>query len=161
MMHTDAERLKNLAAHLSELAVEGRRSLIDEHSASFRWLMASFLALNGGGMIGLKDFRLSSPEYALVAGISFFLGIVCALLIAFLGQKSNQRMIEPMSHLAVYWHGVSMTGEVDEAIQADIDMRIVDATKKGRWPSRAGFGSLAFFAAGLTAIAMGWVPTGP
>ena len=151
------DELRLSALHLSELGVEGRRNLTEEHSASFRWLMASFLAINGGGLISLKDIKLSDATHAFVSGIMFFGGIVFALLIAFLGQKSNQKMLDPMARMALYWRGVASTGILNPEVQQDIDDRMSTALKSAKWPSRSGFLSLLFFALGLAAIAHGWV----
>ena len=155
-MNNDDE-LQLSALHLSELGVEGRRHLTEEHSASFRWLMASFLAMNGAGLISLKDIKLSDPTHAFIGGIAFFVGIVFALLIAFLGQKSNQKMLDPVARMSLYWRGVATTGILNQEVQQDIDDRMSVAMKSAKWPSRSGFLSLLFFAFGLAVIAHGWV----
>ena len=157
MMQNEVEQLKIIAAHVCEQAVDGRRQLIDEHTASFRWLMASLLALNGAGLLSLKDIKLSNSTFTLIAGSAFFLGIALAMLIARLGQKANQQMLDPMSRLALYWRNVAATGEIDEETQTDLDQRVSKAIKGAKWPAAAGFASFTFFATGLVAIAIGWV----
>ena len=151
------DELKISALHLSELNMEGRRHLSEEHSASFKWLSASLLAMNGAGLLGLKDIKLTDPTHALISGAAFYTGIVLALLIAFLGQKSNQKMLDPVARSSLYWRVVAHSGILNEAVQKDIDGRIAMAMKFARWPSRVGFASLTFFSVGLAALALGWV----
>lgn len=151
------EQLRAVAAHVTEQAVEGRRHLLEEHSASFRWLMASLMAINGAGLISVKDMTFAEARYALAAAASFFFGIVCALLIAYFGQNSNQKMVDPLSRIALYWRSVAISGELDEKIQKELDLRMSEATKHSKWPARVGFASLGFFTLGLASIGIGWM----
>ncbi len=105
----------------------------------------------------MKDIKLSDSTYALISGAAFYIGIFLALLIAFLGQKSNQKMLDPVARASLYWKMVAHTGVLNEAVQEDIDGRIAGAMKFARWPSRVGFASLIFFSMGLAAIALGWI----
>ena len=141
--------LTTLAMHICEQSMASSRMLMEEHSATFKWLMASLLALNSGGLFLIKDFFSNDHYFSVLAALAFFIGIFLSLMIAFVGQKSHQKMLPPVNKLAIYWRSVALTGEKNEDLKSRITKEMDEATVLGRWPSRIGFGSFFFFGLGL------------
>ena len=146
---SDNAPVKAIAAHTADQSTSMSRILLEEHSASFRWLMAYLLTINAGGLLFQKELEKASTLLTLAAGISFFLGIFCSLLIAYLGQKSVQRMMGPITEMGLYWRIVSITGELDLEKQDDLNRRVGEAMAIGKWPRICGFLSFFFFGIGL------------
>jgi hypothetical protein len=141
-----------MAAHAADTASDGRRRLLEEHSAAFRWLMASFLAINGGGLVFLKDLEIESPTLRITAATAFYLGIVSALAIAWLGQRSARAAVEPMSKLSVFWAMTAEAGEIDEGELTKLNNEISAVTAKARLAPVAGWASLLSFTVGLALL---------
>lgn len=126
--------------------------LIDEHSASYRWIMASLLAINAGGLLAVKDTISRDPSAALLAGIFFFLGIGFALLIAVLGQRSNQKAIPPISNVCAALMAAVVTGEYDHK-RIEQEKAAYSGALKGSWMARAcGWLSFGMFSAALISL---------
>lgn len=120
----DPTLVRAMAVHAAQAATEGRQRLLEEHSAAFRWLMASFLAINAGGLLTLKDFNVGAPSSKLIAAAAFYCGVVSALAIAWLGQRSARSAIEPMSQMSVFWAMTAEAGEVDQNELEKLNTRI-------------------------------------
>lgn len=142
---------RELAATELTRTSESRRTLLDEHSASFRWLMASFLAINSGGLLFLANSKVHNLRLYSVAGVSFYLGIIAALAVAWLGQRVNRRAIAPLSKLESYWALVSATGKFDQE-EFDAVMAEVALTANPGMARYAGWLSVIAFSVGVFAI---------
>jgi hypothetical protein len=152
----DIEALKAMARHSVESATDGRKRILEEHSAAFRWLMASFLAVNGAGLIYLKDAEFVTPGWVLYPAIAFYVGVVSAFAIAWLGQRAAGRSAEVMSELGVFWAMVAHTGEFHEEEFKRLSVRAQRAVARTKFAPLAGWLSLLSFSAGLILIAAGW-----
>lgn len=148
--------LRAMARHSAETSADGRKRILEEHSAAYRWLMASFLAVNGGGLIFLKDAKLESPTWLLASAIAFYVGIVGAFAIAWLGQRAARAAVEPMTELEVFWTMVSQTGIFDEEQFRTLTSKTAAVVSKSKLAPKAGWVSLAAFTVGLILIAAGW-----
>lgn len=151
----DPKLVRAMAAHAAQSASDGSRRLLEEHSAAFRWLMASFLAINAGGLIVLKDFDVASWPLRIVAAAAFYIGAVSALAIAWLGQRSARAAIEPMSKLSVFWSITAEAGEIDQDQLAQLNEDVSGVTSKAKLAPYAGWVSLLAFTIGLTTIIVG------
>jgi hypothetical protein len=147
---------KELAANELARTSESRRLIIDEHSASFRWLMASLLAINSGGLFLLKDMAIADPAWQISAAICFYLGIVAALAVAWFGQRSNRRSIQAAVNVESFWAVVSSTGRLDQEAHSELIQSISTAAKPG-FSRHAGWLSLLFFTGGLVSAGCGSV----
>lgn len=140
---------KELAAIGLTRTSDARKFLIEQHSSSFRWLNASFLALNSGGLFLLKDMQPYSGSWA-VAGVSFYLGIAFALAVGWINQERNTANSPQIAILESFWATVTATGlySLKEHARITDDKKIVGA-RPGRW-----FAWLSFiaFTTGLLAI---------
>jgi hypothetical protein len=137
-----------------QLVNSSNERLLEEHSAAFRWLMASFLAINGGGLLVVKDLGPPWNSSEMLAALSFYIGIVLALAIAWLGQRAARAALTPISKLSGFWSTVVATGEYDQEHHQEIISEFPKTLKKIRYAPLAGWGSLIAFSIGLGLI--GW-----
>ena len=131
-----------------------RGRLMEEHSAAFRWLMASLLALNGAGLLALKDVITTHRWEVIVAGLCFYLGCGCALMVAVFGQRASQAGIEFLSYLIAFWTTVRVTGEYskDEHESCVSGQQLaIDQSKKS---PRIGWLSFGLFSIGLLFLSL-------
>jgi hypothetical protein len=125
---------------------EARLILIEEHSAAFKWLVASFLAVNGGGLLALGDLKIDLAQKQL-AGSAFWFGIVCALGIAWQSQVIGRKAINKLSESELLWLSAIETGELDvaEGQRLENEFKAISV-----WPARAfGWASLLAFSVGV------------
>lgn len=93
---------------------ESRTRLLDESSATFRWILASLLTINGGALIALLSSDNVVIEGKIVAGRYFCAGIFFAFFLAYMTSLSSVAALKPLMNLADFWIGALKTGELDE-----------------------------------------------
>jgi hypothetical protein len=151
----DDETVRQIAATELAASISAKQVLLEEHSASFRWLMASMLAINGGGLLALNDSAAIGVYWKAAATFSFYVGILAALAIAWLGQIATRRMLVPLAELIGFWSLVSSTSYFDQTDHAAI-IKKVEASMKASYFSRwAGWLSVLAFSAGLATSVFG------
>lgn len=143
-----ADAVRRIAQHELENATESRRTLIEEHSAAFRWLLASLLAVNGGGVLVLKDLLRFSLANAVIAASFFLGGIMFALLTGWFSQRANRAMIQPLSEMIAFWITCAETNEFDEGTFKQVSETLTPALKKARPTQICGWLSAMSFLAG-------------
>jgi hypothetical protein len=155
-----ANEVKNqsraLAREYVELLKDARYRIMDEHSHSFRWLMASLLLLNGSGCLAALGEDKIPLCYKLAASATFLLGVISALLIAYFAQNALRIEISRISSAQAYWTGVLIDGEQDEdrekELAEDFNPNSSKRKRSDRWPRYAGFiSTLCFVLAALIA----------
>lgn len=144
-----AEDIRKIGDLEYQAANVARTSLMEEHSASFKWLMASLLAINAGGLLALKDAKGPLSAISLASGCCFYLGIAGALMVAWLGQRSARALLEPLSELVGFWKAVSVFGHFEEADHKAILSRVQASVRQARYPAWAGWLSFLSFSIGL------------
>lgn len=132
-----------------------RATAWEEHTHSFRWLMASLLGLNGAAGLGVLGQAEIPIEYKLMSCACFVSGILLALLVAVFGQYSTQRTLGPLQKLIGYWLAVSEDGLRDEVIEADLNGELAASAKIGLGSRFAGWGSALAFLVGAIAAGYG------
>jgi hypothetical protein len=148
------EAAKRIAEIQLESTVATKNSLLDEHSASFRWLMASLLAINGTGLISMKDVMGSGGIWTVSAIGSFYIGLCAALSVAWLSQRSVQAMIAPLSDLVAHWTMAAATGGFSVESHRQIVARFDEAQRSMKKPRIAGFISISAFTVGLVFLSL-------
>ena len=140
-------------AEINCLAVTSSRNrLLEEHSAAFRWLMASLLAINSAGLLVLKDELGSMSVWTVLAGISFYLGIVSALAIAWFAQRVVIASLPSYMEQIAFWSAVYGTGDYDTELHQEILKKPKDAVEKSKIAPLAARVSLLAFTIGLVFI---------
>ncbi len=137
--------VRRLAAFELERTSDSRRALIEEHSAAFRWLIASLLAVNGGAVLSTKELIINGNDTALFAAGSFVMGVLSALLAGWLSQKANRSLLKPLAESSSFWIEVIETGDLNERrlskILEDTEIAVRSAwpTQLSGWLSAFGF----------------------
>ena len=135
---------------------DARNRLMDEHSASFRWLIASLFAANGGALITLGTSELIPPEARIWACGWFTAGIISALLTAWLNQKLIQRGLAPMVALIAFWGCIAHGLDFDEKKHNELIAGLQSALKRS-WPVQmSGWFSAILFIFGVAAAGSGY-----
>lgn len=133
---------------------ESRKQLTDEHSAAFRWLTASLLAVNGASALSLFGSVLVDKDVKLSSGLAFFVGTIAALLCSYLSQGAVRRIFLPLNQLAGYWIAVSQHGEHQPEIYEKIVSEVQQAARGSLLTRIAGWTSLVAFAVGVLGIGL-------
>jgi alpha-beta hydrolase superfamily lysophospholipase len=148
---------RELAEAKLRRTTEARQRLVDEHSASFRWLMASLLAINGGGLVTMASLAdMVSNKASLVASAgAFWLGILAALGVASLGQVINRKAANVLSEIELFWTVVAIYGNLDPEEGQKLDDKYDSvSSRSAKW---CGFLAVACFSVGLAILGSNWV----
>jgi len=147
--------MRRLAVFEASSAEQTKGKLIDDHSAAFRWMIASLFALNGGAILAIfgKGDIIDQPNFA--SFWIFFGGVVNTFLAAFFGQLSDRAMIAEMHRWGLYWTNVGSIDERDEVNEAAIKQSINRAERSGRVGRIHTIFAMIFFVFGvLTAVVL-------
>jgi len=146
------DEIRAIAAREVESGISAKQTILEEHSASFKWLMASMLAINAGGLVKCADVVGIPSSWRLVAAISFLVGVLAALAIAWLGQRAARAMLTPLGEMIAFWTLVSATARFDETehkkLLANVQASVASG-QKSRW---AGWLSTIAFAVGVISL---------
>jgi hypothetical protein len=149
------DAMRRLAAFEVTAAEESRAKLIDEHSAAFRWMIASLFALNGGAVLTIFGSEKLGVQPTLPAFWVFFAGIVATFLAVLFGQLSDRAMIAQMHKWGLYWTTVGALDERDDSQESSIKKHIQNAEGWGRWARIQAIFAMIFFVLGvLTAVVL-------
>ena len=126
---------------------------VDQVTSLSKWLTASLLAVNSGGLVSLMS-HADTISHSGWAAASFLLGLLFSLLGAVANQEIYNRMSEPIMEMLVYWQDVGATGQSDGQKH---DLIAEKLRKISRWtffgPVFGWVSGLAFFG-GASAIAL-------
>ena len=150
-----AQDVRDIAKLELSTALGARNRLVEEHAASFRWLIASLFAANGGAIIALSAADAVPTHAKLWAGAWFTVGILCSLLIARMNQSMIQKTLDPLSNLIAFWGAVAHGMEFD----GDEHTRLMDQARrstKQSWPVQlCGWAAVLCFLFGMIAAGTG------
>jgi hypothetical protein len=82
--------------------------------------MASFLAINGGGLLAISNLEMSTTMFR-IAGGAFWLGIICALGLAWRSQLINRRAIQKLSYIELIWTTAIAVRDIDPKVAEDAE----------------------------------------
>lgn len=155
-MIADREQPDNIISRLAELQLastqRGQNIILEQHASSFKWLMASLLALNAGGLLSISDIKFSSQAVLIVSSFSFYLGIGLALLIAVFGQLSANASLPPLERLAAFWVETALDGEFDEDEFSKLNADLQSTVKIALRSRIVGWISFLAFSVGLACV---------
>ena len=135
-----------------ELATNETR-IYDHITTTFRWLMATLFAANGGAIVALLSdpSRLPGELHALgwFAG-GLILSLVMGVLSAFMGH----RVMRPLTNARARVHQGLITGDTKDAEQALAELVEKQKMTWKMWsPTYSGLGSLSCFIIGVVTFA--------
>lgn len=130
-------------------AVSLQNSILEEHSALYRWLLGARLAANGGAAIAVAGLDALSLLAKLIAISIFSLGVILSILSAEFDQIALQKGLLPNLRMQAFWVKFKGTGVYDVAAMDEIiaQSRLVARSNlRGRI---SGWLSLLLFACGI------------
>ena len=148
----DAEIWPRVAEQELASATHSRSVLMEAHQDSYKWLSASLLAVNSGGMFAFLNFEGLDGKTKAVVALFFYLGIMSALLSAYLSQRANRSLIGPLSESMGYWISVAHHGEHLPEVWEGIRIKIQATIKKARATQIAGWASAICFSIGVIGL---------
>lgn len=151
---SESDWLRQAAAEEIENLKLIRATVWDEHTHSYRWLMASLLAINAGACLAIAD-NAGWGSYRVIAGAAFAVGIFAALLVAVVGQRANQKSLEPLQKIIGYWISVVDDGERDEQLENKLNDELNASIRIGHASRLVGWISAFAFAVGVVTSGLG------
>ncbi len=143
MTESHQEDFTELMRHAAREEIDSlkliRATMWDEHTHTYRWMMASLLAVNGAACLGVLGQESISLSYKLTAGSIFVFGILSSLLVALFGQRSAQKSLVPLQQLIGYWTTVSLDGERDEEQEVILTNQLSNGLRTARAARFAGW----------------------
>lgn len=147
--------LKMLANIEIATVLKGRKLASSQHSASYNWLLASLLTINGGALVTLSNMDQIGGIEKVLPCLFFYIGLMCAIFCAFFGQLANREAIQMMGEQAGYWTAVEHLEERNSETEQGYEDRAKKIGKKALRARYSGFMSIIAFSIGLAA--MGYV----
>jgi hypothetical protein len=148
----EIEENKRRAAFEREIAIATKKMSMDEITISFRWIMASLLAINSAGLVVAIDganhfdtWRISALTF-LVLGVLFSLQVGWSLLAA------HSLMLKPMGDLVVFWTMSAIDGQIDFDEHKALAESAASAAPKYHMPRNFAYLSLLAFTVGVTCV---------
>lgn len=126
--------------------LETRNRLLDENSAASRWIMATLITLNAGGMFGVGSFGQLASSAKIVSISMFCSGIFFAVMVGYTTILAAQSLSKPINDLADAW----MTAMLTESVDIDAILPLQNAVLKKSKPWKifshcSGWLSLSLF----------------
>ncbi|MGN6621821.1 MAG: hypothetical protein ACTHKR_12265 [Sphingomonas sp.] len=151
----DENLIREVAKLELQTVLDLRRVAWEQHSANYKWLNASLLAVNGGAALALLSSSKIQTDLFEFSIAMFVTGILFALLNARLGQFFVGRTIPGLQRMAGYWLHVAIDGARNEGTEDSLN-----AQMKGElrfiWTAQAcGWASIVAFVSGVILAAVG------
>lgn len=135
-----------------ELATNETR-IYDHIATTFRWLMATLFAANGGAIVALLGEASRLPGEANALGW-FAAGVILSLIMGVLSAFMGHRVMPALTNAKAKVHQGLITGNTNEAEQALLNLVEKQKMNWKMWsPTYSGLGSLTCFIAGVVTIA--------
>jgi hypothetical protein len=132
-----------------------RATAWDEHTHSFRWIMATLSAINGGACVAILNQDGMNISSKLLASGLFVGGLLMALLVAVFGQHSVQRCLLPLQRQIGYWMTVASDGERDEAFETELNEELKTSARIGMGGRVSGWLAAICFISGVVVAGFG------
>ena len=135
-----------------ELATNETR-IYDHVTTTFRWLMATLFAANGGAIVALCNAPPPLSGHLEAMGW-FAAGTILSLAMGALSALMGHRVIRPLTNARAKLHQGLITGDAADAEQALLELVEKQKMNWKMWsPTYAGLGSLACFIIGIGTMA--------
>ncbi len=158
-LEIEAENNKKLANLQREVAIDTKRLTISEMSHASRWIMASMLAINSGGLIAaiskVDDFEIWSASSV----ITFYLGVMTALMMGWAQVSMNQKLLPIHSKLIIFWETATLDGQLGNVKDLEnIRDEMLATGKKGLFANSLGKWAFFLFSLGLLCLGVSLIP---
>ncbi|WP_147367327.1 hypothetical protein [Aurantiacibacter xanthus] len=154
MSESEVDKNRQVASLQREVALQTKKLSIDEMSHAWRWVMASVLTVNSGGLIAAVATAEIDRPWSLAAIFLFYLGVFFSLLIGWRQVSLIGRMLPIHSEAIAFWESASIEGDINDISKLEEIRDKLLAAGKTKVTS-GGLGKLAFFlfSAGLLCLA--------
>lgn len=133
-------------------ATHSRNVLLEAHQDTYKWLLASLLAINSGGLLALLNIDTLHGHYKLFVALAFYAGIMASLLSSYLSQRASRQLLPPLGEAMGYWISVANDGQHIPQVWDNINLRIQGAVKEARPTQIAGWVSALCFSVGFFGV---------
>jgi hypothetical protein len=148
----EIEENKRHAAFERETAIATKRMSMDEIAISFRWIMASLLAINSAGLAVAINGANLFDAWRILALAFLVLGVVFSLQVGWSLLAAHSLMLKPMGDLVVFWTMAAIDGQIDFDEHKDLAKSAASAAPKYHMPRNFAYLSLLAFAVGVTCV---------
>lgn len=148
---TDPALQKILAEREAARMEASRKFTEDQFSSMAKWLMASLLAVNGGGALAALNIAKSTQMFWM-PGALFGIGIGFAIFSGVAMQEAQGRYHPYIIELERYWATVAYTGQCVPDREVEIENKIKRLSLLMRLPPIFGWVSGCLFAGGMLAL---------
>ena len=140
---------KDLLLNVTSAMETGETRFYEQVNTTFRWLMATLWASNGGAMIALIGSRSDWGAADKMPLAWFAVGLVSSLFMGLTNLVYAAQAMKPMSDLKNAFTVAAFTGEFDQAEIEGFQSKLMGTTKF-KWPLWSfGIASLACLMIGL------------
>ena len=136
----DVQRI--IEINFNEVQV-GITRLQDEHSAAFRWGMATFVSTNGGALIAIMSTDKLTHFGKGTSGLFFGAGMSFGMLLGYVTILLIQSLIKKCLDLRNFWFDASLVGMFDRDVLNEKSKALNDAMPFWKRLSH-GFAGLSF-----------------
>ncbi|MBO6766989.1 MAG: hypothetical protein JJ901_01640 [Erythrobacter sp.] len=140
---------KEFARLQYDLAMSTKKISQEEFSHAARWIMASVLAINSGGLIAALGAAQSLDARMGFSIAAFYLGVLTAMTMGWMAITNNQRSFPYHSRWAGVWQLAAVNGELDEEEMKAAHAAMIKFSGSLFPYQRLGWVSFALFSVGL------------
>jgi membrane-bound ClpP family serine protease len=135
-----------------ETLIQSKKVAIEEQGAMARWLIASLLAINSGGLFFVGGLKFPLGCLGILGASAFIFGILTAMLNAYLIQVLAMKSIAPLEAAISYWTIIVDPKHESPDRLAELSKQRDDAAKWSNSAPIAGWVSVLAFLAGVFAV---------
>ena len=138
------------AGHEIDFLSKMRQASMDQSADAAKWLLASLLAINGGGAVAAVN-SIEKLQIGVPAGL-FAAGIMLALASAVIIQSVGYRSLAPIQEAIGYWITVVDDGTQADEYEAKLKKRFLKLRWFGMLAPAAGWCSAGCFVCGALTL---------
>lgn len=135
-----------------ETLIQSKQVAVEEQGSMARWLIASLLAVNSGGLFFVAGHKFPLGSWGLLGASAFIFGILMAMLNAYLIQVLAMKAIAPLDAAIAYW--TIIVDPIQENLDHlnELSKQRHDAAKWSNSAPIAGWISVSAFLIGVIAV---------
>ena len=134
-----------------ETLLQAKKAVIEEQSAMSRWLIASLLAINSGGLFFVGSLKFPLSCVGVLSASAFILGVLAAMLNAYLIQVFAMRALAPLESAISYWTVIVAPRQENPERLTELSNQRADAVRWAYTAPIAGWVSVLAFVVGVVA----------
>ena len=113
MTSVEIEENKRHASFERETAIATKKISSDEIAITFRWIMASLLAINSAGLAASISIIKNFDYWQLSSTAFFVVGVLLSLKVGWSLLDGHSFLLKPTGDLIVFWTMAAIDGKID------------------------------------------------